>query len=150
MRHNVRRLSEDARGASLVEFALVLPLLVLLVSGIADLGRGLSERFTLQQAVNRSLELLQAHPPRAGANADSVDYSHLAEQAAAAADVSLDHVTISQWLECDNERQSAFDDSCAADEETARYLRLRIDKDFNGTFFLGTYPMVATGAVRVQ
>jgi len=144
------RLARDTRGASLTELALVTPLLFVFFAGIIDLGQGLSERFTMQQAVNRSLELLQAGPQEADAESDQVDYSYLTAEAAAAADVPPENVTLRRWLECDNVPQPDFAGDCDADEDTARYLQLRIEKEYEGWLFLDGYRMAATGAMRIQ
>lgn len=144
------RLAGDTRGASLTELALVLPLLFLFFGGIIDFGQGLSERFTMQQAVNRSLELLQAGPLEGDAGSDGVDYSPLIAEAAAAANVPPENVTLRRWLECDNAPQPDFDDDCDMGEDTARYLQLRIEKECEGWMFLGDYQLTATGAMRIQ
>jgi Flp pilus assembly protein TadG len=143
-------LGRSEAGASLVEFALAAPVLALLVSGMIDLGEGLSQTFSLQQAVDRSLELLQASPPRAAADEDGVDYSYLVDEAAAAAGVGSGQVTLTRWVECDGARQSSFDSTCESDEATARYVRLTIEKNFEGRLLVGSFPMSASGAVRVQ
>lgn len=144
------RLAGDTRGASLTELALVAPLLFVFFAGIIDFGQGLSERFTMQQAVNRSLELLQAGPLEADADSDEVDYSPLIAEAAAAADVPPENVTLRRWLECDNAPQPDFDGDCDAGEDKARYLQLRIEKEYEGWLFLDGYQMAATGAMRIQ
>ena len=146
----LRRLGRDRKGASIAELALATPLLVLFLTGLIDLGHGLSERFTLQQAVNRSLELLQAGPLDGDAESEDVDFSQIVAEAAAAADVPTSSVTLTRWLECDNARKSDYDDTCDLGEETARYVQLRIDKTYEGWFFLDGYAMSANGAVRVQ
>ena len=146
----LRRLVRDRRGASITELALAAPVLALVVTGIIDLGQGMSERFTMQQAVNRSLELLQAGPVQGGAEDQGVDYSFLINETAAAADVPPGNVSLRQWLECDNAPQPDYEDSCDPGQETARYLELRIDKIYEGHFFLDGYPMTAAAAVRIQ
>ncbi len=147
---HIRRLAPDEGGASLTELALVAPVLALFVTGIIDLGQGLSERFTLQQAVNRSLELLQAGPLEGDADADDVDYSDLITEAAAAANVPRENVRLRRWLECDNAPQANYSGNCDLGQETARYIELRVDKTFSGRFFLDGYPMVAAAAMRIQ
>lgn len=146
----VGRLRRDRRGASVTELAFAAPLLALFVTGIIDLGQGLSERFTLQQAVNRSLELLQAGPLEGDPEDADVDFSHLVAEAAAAANVPRENVTLRRWRECANVRQTEYEGNCGAGEDTARYLELRIDKPYGGRFFLKNYPMSARGAVRIQ
>ncbi|HEX6351433.1 TadE/TadG family type IV pilus assembly protein [Actinophytocola sp.] len=46
----IRRGSTNDRGAAAVEFALVLPLLLLVVFGLIDFGRALNEQIVLTQA----------------------------------------------------------------------------------------------------
>ena len=146
----LRRLRRDARGVSMVEFGMLAPFLGLLVAGMIDLGQGLSERFTLQQAVNRGLEMLHSATPEAGADESSIDYSFVRTEAAAAAGVPIGQVVMDQWLECEGARQSDFDGSCEDDEEVARYIHLSIEKNYTGSLFLGEVGMEATGAVRIQ
>jgi Flp pilus assembly pilin Flp len=146
----LRRLSRDSRGVSMVEFGMLAPFLGLLVAGMIDLGQGLSERFTLQQAVNRGLEMLHSATPEAGAEESSIDYSFVRTEAAAAAGVPIGQVVMDQWLECDGTRQEEFEGSCEDDEEVARYIHLSIEKNYSGSLFLGEVEMTATGAVRIQ
>lgn len=134
----------------MVEFGMLAPFLGLLVAGMIDLGQGLSERFTLQQAVNRGLEMLHSATPEADADESSIDYSFVRTEAAAAADVPIGQVVMDQWLECDGTRQSDFEGSCEEDEEVARYIHLSIEKTYSGSLFLGDVEMAATGAVRIQ
>jgi len=75
------------RGATAVEFALVLPLLLLLVCGIIDFGRALNAQITLTQAA------------REGARLEALGYSNAAIQtrtAAAAPSLGGVNVTIAQ------------------------------------------------------
>ena len=144
------RLARDRRGISITELAFAAPLLTLFVTGSIDLGQGLSERFSLQQAVNRSLEMVQAGPIQGDANSNDVDYSFLADEAARTAGVSPSQVTLQRWLECDHVRQTDYTDHCDAGEETSRYLQLRVDKAYAGSFFLRNYPMSAMASVRIQ
>ena len=143
-------LARDERGTSLIEFGFLAPFLALLTMGVIDLSRGIAERFATQQAVNRSLELVQARPGVADADDDDVDYSYVRTAAAAAAGVPENQVTLTRWLECDGVEQASVTGTCADGEDIARYLRVRIDKDFEGEFYFGTIPMRASGALRTQ
>jgi Flp pilus assembly protein TadG len=150
MRLNLPAIARDERGTSLIEFAFLAPFLAFLTMGVIDLSRGLAERFALQQAVNRSLELVQARPAVAGADDTDVDYTFVAAEAAAAADVEAEQVTLTRWLECDGNVMPKVTDTCSGDEDVARYLRVRIEKDFKGDFYFETIPMAASGALRTQ
>lgn len=144
------RLLYNERGASMVEFAVAAPVLAFLLAGISDFAQAVSGKFSVKQAVNRSLELVQASPPQSHARSSQVDYSHVAEEAAAAAAVPISAVTLTLWLQCDGERQADYHGSCQPGQDTARYLHLRIVKDWAGGLFVDSYQLVASGAVRIQ
>lgn len=150
MRLPFARLGRDERGTSLIEFGFLAPFLAFLTMGIVDLSRGLAERFALQQAVNRSLELVQARPAVASADATDVDYTYVKTEAAAAAGVPATQVTLTRWLECDGVAEAQVTGTCDDGEDTARYLRVRIVKNFQGQFYFDTIPMAASGALRTQ
>lgn len=150
LRCRCNELRSDTRGVAFVEFGLFVPILALMVTAIIDLSQGLSTRFTMQQAVNRSLELLLVRTPAAGANDTDVDYTFIRQEAATAAGVPLTQVALTRYLMCDNARMSSYTGVCADGEETARYVSLRVDKSFTGTFYLGTVALSATGSMRIQ
>jgi Flp pilus assembly protein TadG len=150
MRLRLPSLARDERGTSLIEFGFLAPFLAMLAMGVIDLSRGLAERFALQQAVNRSLELVQARPAVAGATATDLDYSFVKTEAASAAGVPVSQVTLTRWLECNGVEQASVTGSCAGTADTARYLRVHITKNFQGDFYFRTIPMTASGALRTQ
>lgn len=57
MRRGLARRAPTDRGAAAVEFALLLPLLLLLVFGIIDFGRALNTQITLTQAAREGARL---------------------------------------------------------------------------------------------
>jgi Flp pilus assembly protein TadG len=150
MRPRLPFLARDERGTSLIEFGFLAPFLAVLAMGIIDLSRGLAERFALQQAVNRSLELVQARPAVAAADATDLDYGFVKTEAATAAGVPESQVTLTRWLECDGVQQASVTGTCTGTADTARYLRVRIAKNFQGDFYYSTIRMTASGALRTQ
>ena len=149
MKLRLPSLARDERGTSLIEFGFLAPFLALLAMGIIDLSRGLAERFAIQQAVALGLELVQSRPAAAGENATDLDYQFAVDAAQEAAGDDAE-VTMTRWLECNGVPKPNVTDSCAAGEDIARYLRLRIEKDFDGDFYFTTIPLTATGALRTQ
>lgn len=122
-----RSIVGDERGTSLAEFAAVAPVLGLMLVGIADYSMGYWERFGLEAAAHRTVE-------RANADTTSSGYSYLREEAAIAADVPVANVTLETWRECNGTRQATFDGICDAGQEIARYVRVKIVKDYVPTF----------------
>jgi Flp pilus assembly protein TadG len=135
----VRRLIEDERGTSLLEFAFVAPAFVMMTVGVADIGYGFSKRYALQQAVNRTLEM-------ATLGSRKLDYTFLKDEAAAAAGVPVANVTLTQWLECNTTRK-AFNDDCGTGEQIARYVTLTVNSSFTPSFGASGYPGAVNGVV---
>lgn len=146
----LRALVRDERGTSLIEFGFLAPFLALLTMGVVDLSRGLAERFAIQQSINRGLELVQARPAYAAANSKDVDYTFVKTEVASAAGVPAGQVTLERWLECEGVEQSDINGTCPTGDDVARYLRVRVTKDFKGQFYYKTIPMAASGTLRTQ
>lgn len=150
MRRRLPAIARDERGTSLIEFGFLAPFLALLAMGVIDLSRGLAERFAIQQAVNRGLELVQARPAYAEADTSDVDYSFVTTEVAAAAGVPGSQVTLTRWLECDGVDAGDVNGKCATGQDTARYLRVRVTKNFDAEFYYDSIPMAASGTLRTQ
>ena len=146
----LKPLPRDERGVSAVEFAFLAPILSVLIVGMIDFSSAISQRFTLQQAVNRSLEMIQANRAPVGAAGGSPNYSFLKQEVATAASIPLANVTMNQWLECNGTKQGSFTGTCADNADTARYLELKATKEFRGKMYLKSFTLAATSAVRVQ
>ncbi len=150
MRRLLPTLARDERGTSLIEFGFLAPFLALLTMGVIDLSRGLAERFAIQQAVNRGLELVQSRPALVAGDDSDVDYSFVTAEVAAAAGVPAAQVTLTRWLECDGKDEGDVNGTCDDGEDTARYLRVRVTKNFNAEFYYDSIPMAASGTMRTQ
>ena len=154
----LRTLEKDERGVSAVEFAMVIPILATLILGIIDLSSGLSQQFTLQQAVDRSLEMVQANRVTVGTEGGTPDYSFLKTEVAAAAKVAEGSVELKRWRECDGAGPYSFEGSCpdvlingkTVTPDTARYVELSVVKPFKGKMYWKSVDLVAESAVRVQ
>lgn len=147
---SLKKILGDNRGTGLIELAIAAPVLLILVLGISDLGRVLSQGHMLRQAVNRSLELAQG-------STREIDYSFLADEAAAAARVPREQVVFEQWLLCNSTRKVWTDDCNGG--ESARYVKLTVFSYFQpffGTMWYanaqpdGTVKLTAHGSLRVR
>ncbi|HEY0148316.1 MAG TPA: TadE/TadG family type IV pilus assembly protein [Allosphingosinicella sp.] len=149
LRRMLQPLRRDQRGVSAVEFAFLAPILSVLIVGMIDFSSGISQRFTLQSAVNRSLEMVQANRVAVNA-AGTADYSFLKQEVATAANIPLANVTLEQWLECNGAKQGSYTGTCADNTDMARYLELKATKPFRGKMFIKSITLTAKSAVRVQ
>jgi Flp pilus assembly protein TadG len=116
----LKRLLADTRGTSLIELGMTAPLLAFLLLGSVDMARGYSERLSLQQAANRTIEMATVRGQVNGS------YSYLQAQAATASGEPTSNVTVDSWLACDDARQSSFDGTCGGNQQVARYVSIRI------------------------
>ena len=87
MRRRTARSAPRDRGAAAVEFALLLPMLLLLVFGIIDFGRALNAQITLTQAA------------REGARLDALGQPNVVSGTQAAA-TGLSPVTVAVTTSC--------------------------------------------------
>src|SRR5687767_12113760 len=91
----------DERGTGAIELALLAPLLALLTVGMVDLTEGVSRRTELHDAVHRTLEKVAARRFKLTVSEAGVDTAFMKADAAEAAGVGVDEVTVNAWLECD-------------------------------------------------
>jgi len=131
----------------MLEFGLFFPFLALMLLGTIDLARGLAVKFGLEQATHRTIELASL------GNRPLADYSFLRSEAATAAGVPVAQVTLDQWLECDNTRQTNFNGTCTASQQSARYITITVYKDHTPTFtwipIMGRLATAANGTIRI-
>lgn len=141
------RIGRDERGVSVVEFAMFVPVLALMILGTIDLARGLAADFRIEQAAQRTIELATL------GNRPLGDYSFLRAEAASAAGVPVANVTLDQWLECNNTRQTSFSGACTAGQQTARYITISVFTDYTPMFewipFIGRVATAANGKIRL-
>jgi hypothetical protein len=116
--------------------------LLLFLAGVTDLGRGFTERYRLQQAVNRTLEVAQA--------GRDTDFAFLAEEAASAAEVPVSNVVQEQWLECAGSQvKRDWLDECTSGD-SARYLKLTINGSYTPLFgSMGYLTLQTDGTVKL-
>jgi len=136
------KLRQDQRGTSLLELAIAAPVFAILLVGVADLGRGFSERYSLQQAVNRTIEM--AH-----LGSTQPNYNFLIAEAATAANVPQANVTLAQWLECNGTRKT-FGETCADGQQIARHITLTEQSTFTPSFGAAGYPGATNGVVPIS
>lgn len=155
----LQRVRRDERGASIIELALILPVLSTLVIGVADLSRAYSQKLILEQAAYRAIEKVQQY------QATESTYDTLKNEVVAAAtsagftDVTASNVTIDYWLECSGARQTNYDSTCSTLSGTARYITVDVTHTFTPMFASrrwpgsnsdGTYTLHGRAGLRTQ
>ena len=128
------RLARDDRGASIVELALVVPIMGSLLIGMVDLSRAYSHKLKLEQAAQRAIEKVQQY------QAASSTYSTLQTEAATAANVATSNVTIDFWLECNGTRATDYNSVCTSGQTYARWVTVDVTGTFSPLFKSKHYP----------
>jgi len=128
------RIARDDRGASIIELALVAPVLASLLIGMVDMSRAYSYKLKLEQSAQRAIEKVQQY------QAESSTYSTLQSEAATAAGVPSSNVAIDYWLECDGTRQSDYNTSCTGTQTYGRWVTVSVQGTFTPMFRSKYYP----------
>lgn len=127
-------LARDERGASIIELAMVAPVLASLLIGMVDLSRAYSYKLKLEQAAQRAIEKVQSY------QTTKSTYGTLQSEAAAAAGVPTSNVTIDYWLECDGTRAASYDSVCTGSQTYARWITVTVQGTFTPMFRSKYYP----------
>ena len=123
-------LAGDESGASVIELALAAPLLATFLIGMVDLSRAYSTKLHVEQAAQRTIEMVQRNGFSAGQE------STLQAEAQAAAGTGST-ATVTSSLECTSgsvTTTKSFTSGCADGETFARYVRVNITKGYTPFF----------------
>ena len=121
-------LIRDARGTSVVELGILLPLFAAMLMGVVDLSRAYSTKLQMQQAAQRAVERVQRD------NFKLDDSPVIQQEAADGAEVSLSNVTVDAWLECNGSKMGSYTDTCQNGQTMARYVTVEVKKDYEPFF----------------
>ena len=131
---SITRLAQDDRGASIIELALVAPILASLLIGMVDLSRAYSHKLMLEQAAQRAIEKVQQY------QASTSTYTTLQTEAAAAAGVPVGNVGIDYWLECNGVRAADYNSVCPAGQVYERRVLVEVYGTFSPMFRSRRWP----------
>ncbi|MFA7429944.1 MAG: TadE/TadG family type IV pilus assembly protein [Rhodospirillaceae bacterium] len=113
----------DERGTVAVEFALLVPILMLLLVASADFGMAFREKMQAEKAARAGLQYA-IYDPKDNAGISS---AILLATGLTAGDLS---VTVSRFYECANGTRPAKPGFCAAGDWPGTYVRIEITKPF--------------------
>lgn len=150
-----RELLRREDGTSVLELALVAPVLAAMLIGIVDVSGAYSKKLQTEQAAQRAIEKVQQY------QASSSTFSTMKAEAAAAAGipVTANNPTVDWWLECDGERQINYSEPCANNKKEARWIEVRIETKYKPFFAStkwpganadGTYTIGGQAGIRTQ
>ncbi|WP_265570373.1 TadE/TadG family type IV pilus assembly protein [Sphingomicrobium nitratireducens] len=152
MKKFLNLLKRDERGTSVIELAMVAPVLITLIIGVSDLSLAYSEKLNLEQSAQRAVEKVMQR------SANGTTTGTLRAEAAATAGVDASEVTVDAWLECDGVRQDNYDTTCTSGTTYARYLSVDIQSEYEPMFPLkvfgandnGNYDINGHAGIRTQ
>jgi Flp pilus assembly pilin Flp len=131
---SITRLAQDDRGASIIELALVAPILASLLIGMVDLSRAYSHKLKMEQAAQRAIEKVQQY------QTTTSTYGTLQAEAAAAAGVPAGNVGIDYWLECNGVRAADYNSVCANGQIYERRVLVEVYGTFSPIFRSRRWP----------
>ena len=149
----IRRLLKCEQGNSVIEVALVAPVLAALLVGMIDISRAVSEKLKLNQIAQRATERVQR-----GYFNSSTDLPLIDAEAEAAGGTGTS-ATVTAWLECGTSAtQLAYTASCSPGVAEQRFVGITITKDYApffgprwaGANANGRYTLRVRSGVRVQ
>jgi Flp pilus assembly protein TadG len=152
MRAVLPNLIRDGRGTSVLELGLALPIFMVMIISIIDVSRLHSRQIALQQSAARAVERIQV-TGRQGS------YAAVRSEAAVAAGVPEENVTIDSWLECGNPPVRSTAAFCSGTTVSSRYLQVVITSSYTPEFGFspvgvrqanGTVALRADSVIRVN
>lgn len=147
----LKTLLANDRGSATIELAIIAPVLATMVIGMIDLSMAYSHKLELEQAAQRALEKVKLTT-----TVQTVDAT-LRTEAATAAGVGEDQVTVRYVLECNGVPVDDYAADCVAGETETRYLEIEIQDTYDPVIDPdviglpntdGKFPMTVTTGVR--
>lgn len=134
------RLAHDESGASIIELALVAPILASLLIGMVDLSRAYSSKLLLEQAAQRSIEKVQQYQASSSTPVLLQNEAATAAQEAGFTNVTASDVTVDFWLECNGVRAANYESTCATGETYGRWVSVDVQAKFTPMFKSRRWP----------
>jgi Flp pilus assembly protein TadG len=149
-------LRNDQAGASVTEFAAVLPFIAMLFAGSVEFSNGFGKQMDLEQAAQRAVELAVVRPPTANS---TTELAHIRTEAESVSGEPTGNVTVELYRECNDVKQSTYGAACASGQRQADFVRVEIQgtytrwidwKKFDGRTSGSTPTMRGQASARVR
>lgn len=128
MKEKLLDLFGDSRGVSVVELAIVAPVLALFSVAAVDITNGFALKLNLEQAATRVIQLAAVSPPT------SANLTYLEQEGASASGQPVRNVSVKVNLECDGAAQDPSVVECPAGTRQARRIYVHIKADYQPPF----------------
>ena len=136
MQRLFRKLARSTSGAATIELALVMPILTTMLIGVVDVTTAFNRKLELEQAVQRSIERVMQ------TTTDETVEENIRQEAASAAGIDEDDVTVTYTLTCDGVA-TAYDTDCTGTQTEVRYVNVVATTTFTPMFPLSKLGMAA-------
>jgi hypothetical protein len=151
----LRSLFSEDQGTSVVELALLAPILTGILFAIVDLGKGFNEKLILEQVAQRAVE--RAMQSVQG-DAQSGIFGALKSEAALEAGIDESAVVVKFWLECNGvsrfttfqKMEENYRGDCGSGVQYSRFLEVSLQKAYTPTFKMPWLNTNAQGKVIVK
>lgn len=121
-------LLRDSRGASVIELAIVAPVLALFSIAAVDITKGFNLKLNLEQAATRVVQLAAVTPPT------SADFTYLEQEGASASGQPVGNVSVKVNLECNGVPQDPLIVECPEGMRQVRRMLVRIRGTYQPPF----------------
>lgn len=154
MIRRLQSLRRDKRGAVIIEFAFVAPILALLTIGVVDMSNAFGKKLMLEQSAQRSIEKImqttgELTVEETIANEAVCQYNGTNSSGTCkTSPITTANVTVSHRLECNG--VVTTNDDCASGETESRWVQVTVWDDYEPMFPVHFSGIGSNGKYRVQ
>ncbi len=121
-------LRKDQAGASVTEFAAVLPFIAMLFVGSVEFSNGFGKQMDLEQGAQRAVDLAVVRPPTANS---TEQLAHIRSEAEAVSGEPSGNITVELFRECNDVKQATYGANCASGQRQADFVRVEIQGTYS-------------------
>jgi Flp pilus assembly protein TadG len=150
----LQSLRRDKRGAVIIEFAFVAPILALLTIGVVDMSNAFGKKLMLEQSAQRSIEKImqttgELTVEETIANEAVCQYNGTNNDGTCkTSPITTANVTVTHRLECNGVLTT--DPDCASGETESRWVQVTVWDDYEPMFPVHFSGISSNGKYRVQ
>ncbi|MFL6748509.1 MAG: TadE/TadG family type IV pilus assembly protein [Sphingomicrobium sp.] len=154
MIRRLQTLRRDKRGAVIIEFAFVAPILALLTIGVVDMSNAFGKKLMLEQSAQRSIEKImqttgELTVEQTIANEAVCQYNGTNNDGTCkTSPITTANVTVAHRLECNGVLTT--DPDCATGETESRWVQVTVWDDYEPMFPVHFSGISDNGKYRVQ